>query len=97
MHNLKTNFDKFIGLTKSFFHDRINDFDNFQYYPRNSKISGCQIIALAPTVETIGIDFESYFIGQLKSDCISDFSNLIDPSNFNRIHKRLYLWIAELI
>ena len=35
MHNLKANFNKYIGLTKLFFPDRINEFDNFQSYPIN--------------------------------------------------------------
>ena len=96
LHNLKANFDKFIGLTKSYFSDRINEFENFQRYPRIPKMSDCQIIALALTAESIGIDSESYFFGKLKSDYTSDFPNLIDRSNFNRRHKRLYPWIAEL-
>lgn len=96
MHNLKANFDKFIGLTKSFFYDRINSFDNFQSYPRRPKMSDCQIIALALTAESIGIDSESYFFGKLKSDYVSDFPNLIDRSNFNRRDKRFYPWISGL-
>lgn len=96
MHNLKTNFDKFLGITKSFFIDQINVFDNFQTYPRNPKMSDCQIIALALTGESIGIDSENYFFGKLKSDHSSDFINLIDRSNFNRRRKRLFPKIAEL-
>ena len=72
MHNLKANFDKFFGLTKSFFSDRINDFNNLQSYPRIPKMSDCQIIALALTAESMGIDSESYFFGKLKSDYTSD-------------------------
>jgi len=96
MHNLKATFDKFIDLIKSLFSDRINEFDNFQSYPRNPKMSDCQIIALALTAESIGIDSESYFFGKLKSDYTSDFPNLIDRSNFNRRHKQLYIWVAAL-
>lgn len=95
MYNLKTNFDKFLGITKSFFIDQINVFDNFQAYPRNPKMSDCQIIALALTGESIGIDSENYFFGKLKSDHSSDFVNLIDRSNFNRRRKRLFPKIAE--
>jgi hypothetical protein len=96
MHNPKTNFDKFIGITKSFFSDRINGFDNFQSYPRNPKMSDCQIVALALTAESIGIDSENYFFGKLKPDYANDFPNLIDRSNFNRRRKRLYPIIDEL-
>jgi len=67
MHNLKTNFDKFLGITKSFFIDQINVFENFQTYPKNPKMSDCQIIALALTGESIGIDSENYLFWQIKS------------------------------
>ena len=96
MHNLKTNFDKFFGITKSFFSNRINEFDNFQSYVRKPNMSDCQIIALALTAESIGIDSENYFFGKLKSDHANDFPNLIDRCNYNRRRKRLYPRIAEL-
>ena len=96
MHNLKTNFDKFFGITKSFFSNRINEFDNFQSYIRNPKMSDCQIIALALTAESIGIDSENYFFGKLKSDHANDFPNLIDRCNYNRRRKRLYARMTEL-
>jgi hypothetical protein len=96
MYNLKVNFDKYIGLTKSFFSDRINDYDNFQSYPRIPKTSDCQLIVSALTAESIGIDSENYFFGNLKSDYSSDFPNLNDRFNFNRRHKRLYSWISAL-
>ena len=96
MHNLKTNFDKFFGITKSFFSNRINDFDNFQDYIRNPKMSDCEIIALNLTAESIGIDSENYFFGKLKSDHAKDFPNLIDRCNYNRRRKRLYPFLADL-
>lgn len=96
MHNLKTNFDKFFGITKSFFATRINCFDNFMEYPRKPKMSDCQIIALVLTSESIGIDSENYLFGKLKSDHAKDFPNLIDRSNFNRRRKRLYPLLTDL-
>lgn len=55
------------------------------------------MIVLALTAESIGIDFECYFFGKLKSDYTSDFTNLIDRSNFNRRYKRLYPRIVIFI
>lgn len=40
MHNLKANLDKFIGLTKSYSYDLINEFDNFQHF---IPVPACQI------------------------------------------------------
>ena len=96
MHNLKTNFDKFFEITKSYFGNQIDSFDNFQSYISKPKLSDCQIIALTLTAESIGIDSENYFFGKLKSDHSNDFPNLIDRSNFNRRRKRLYPKLSEL-
>jgi hypothetical protein len=96
MHNLKTKFDKFHGITKYIFSNKIKGLENFQSYPKNQKMSDCQIIALTLTTESIGIDSENYLFGKLKSDNSSDFINLIDRSNFNRRRKRLFHRIAEL-
>lgn len=96
MHNLKSNFDKFFDITKSIFIDQTNRFDNFFAYRNKPKLSDCQIIALAITGETLGIDSENYFWGKLKSDHKHDFPDLIDRSNFNRRRKRLYPFIQEL-
>ena len=37
MHNLKTNFDKILDITKSFFQDSLNADGNYYFYPRNLK------------------------------------------------------------
>lgn len=96
MHNLKTNFDKFFNITKSVFKDRLNESDNFFFYPNKPKPSDCEIIALSVTGESIGIDSENYFWGKLKSDHKDDFPRLIHRSNFNRRRKRLYPFLEEL-
>ncbi len=96
MHNLKTNFDKFFNITKSVFKDRLNQSDNFFFYPNRPKLSDCEIIALSITGESLGIDSESYFWGKLKFDHKEDFPGLIDRSNFNRRRKHLYPFIEKL-
>jgi hypothetical protein len=96
MHNLKTNFDKFFQITKSFFCQSVDKNDNFQNYIRLPKMSDCQIIALSLTAESTGNDSENYFFGKLKSTYLADFPNLIDRSNFNRRRKRLRSKIADL-
>jgi hypothetical protein len=96
MHNLRSNFDKFFNITKSVFKNRINSFDNFYSYRNRPKMSDCEILALAVTGETLGIDSENYFWGKIKSDHAEDFPNLIDRSNYNRRRKRLYPFIEQL-
>lgn len=96
MHNLDTNFSKFFEITKSVFKNKINQYDNLFVYRHNPKMSDCQIITLAITSESLGIDSESYLWGKLKSDYYHSFPNLIDRSNYNRRRKRLYPFILEL-
>jgi len=96
MHNLKTNFDKFFNITKSVFKDRLNQSDNFYFYPNKPKLSDCEIIALSVTGESLGIDSENYFWGKLKFDHKDDFPRLIHRSNFNRRRKHLYPFIEQL-
>lgn len=59
MHNLKTNFDKFFQITKSFFSQSVDMNDNFQNYIRLLKVSDIQIIALWLTAESTGNDTEN--------------------------------------
>ncbi len=47
MHNFKTNFDKILNITKSFFKGSIDTDGNYFFYPRKPKISDCEIIALS--------------------------------------------------
>lgn len=96
MHNLSTNFNLFLDITKSIFKSELSADDNFKFYPRKPKLSDCQIIALAITAESIGIDSENYLFGKLKSDYLADFPQLIDRSNFNRRKKLLLPYIGRL-
>jgi len=63
VHNLKTNFDKIFGITKSFFKGSVNDDYNLQFYPNKPKMSDCEIIAMAVLCESIGIDSKNYLFG----------------------------------
>lgn len=96
MHNLKSNFDKFLNITKSFYQDSIDADGNCYFYPKKPKMSDCEIIALALVSETIGIDSENYLFGKIKSDHKHDFPNLIHRSRFNRRRRRLTELIARL-
>ena len=96
MYNLKSNFDKILNITKSFYKGSINADDNYYFYPNKPKISDCEIITLSLIGKTIGIDSENYLFGKIKSDHIHDFPNLIDRSRFNRRRRRLGDLIARL-
>ena len=95
MHNLKSNFDKFLNITKSFYKGSITADGNYYFYPNKPKMSDCEIIALTLVGETIGIDSENYLFGKIKSDHLEDFPNLIHRSRFNRRRRRLGELIAR--
>jgi hypothetical protein len=96
MHNLKTNFDKILDITKSFFQDFLMLMATITSTPNKPKISDCEAIALSVLCEAIGIDSENYLFGKLKSDYLKDFPNLIHRSRFNRRRKRLGDLITKL-
>ncbi|RYE26709.1 MAG: hypothetical protein EOP45_03455 [Sphingobacteriaceae bacterium] len=94
MHNLSTNFLIFLNITKSIFKSSINTDYNFKFYPRKPKISNCDILALALSAESIGIDSETYLFGKLKNDCFEQFPQLIYRCNFNRL-KKVFAWYLQ--
>lgn len=96
MHNLTTNFQLFLKITKSIFQQRIDEFENFRFYPRKPKFSDCKVIALSLTAESLGIDSENYLFGKLKTDYALDFPDLIDRSNFNRRRKSLSVYTERI-
>ena len=100
MHNLKTNFDKIIGIAKSMLSNVLLEDDNFFNYKNKPKMSDIEIVALALTAESLGIDSENLLFSKLRSEFLSDFPRLPDRSNYNRRRKRLqdYLvWISDSI
>lgn len=96
MHNLKTNFDKFLNITKSVFKDQINSLGNFRSYPNTPKMSDIEILALSNAAESIGIDSENYLFSKLNTDYLDDFPLLINRTNFNRRRKRLFPYFDKL-
>jgi len=78
MHNLKSNFEKILNITKSFYKGSIDSNGNYYFYPNKPKMSDCEVIALSLVGETIGIDSENYLFGKIKSDHIHDIHFLKD-------------------
>jgi len=94
MHNLKTNFDKFLQLIYKHLSKELLSDGNFKFYPRQPKLSDSAILALTLCSEALSIDSENYFWSKLKTDHSNDFPILIDRSNFNRRKKNLAPFLA---
>ncbi len=96
MHNLSTNFHIFLEITKSVFKATIKGDNNFKFYPRKPKQSDCEVLALALTAESLGIDSESHLFGKLRNDYPAEFPGLIHRSNYNRRKKALGGYLRQL-
>jgi len=94
MHNLKTNYDKFLKLINENLSDVLLSDGNIKCYPRKPKLSDNAIMALTLCAEALSIDSENYFWSKLKTDHSKDFPALIDRSNFNRRKKNLVPYLA---
>ena len=96
MHNIKNNFDKILQTIKSL---EINDFDEFGNVKRvgpKPKFSDLQVISLNLTAEYMSIDSENFLFKKIKSCHKSDFSCLIDRTQYNRRKKQLFHFIDKI-
>jgi hypothetical protein len=104
MHNLKSNYDKFLPIVKESLKDYMLPDGNFQLYRNKPKLSDIEVVTLAVLAETLGVDSENHLFSKLKTEYFADFVNLPDRSNFNRRRRRLqhYVmiicdWVAKQI
>ena len=94
MHNLKTNFDKFLRITKSALEGYLRPDGNFKHYSHLPDFSDIEVVTLAIMAEALGIDTENLLFSKLKKDYSKDFPTLLHRCNFNRRRKKLNGYIA---
>lgn len=95
MHDLKSNFDKILGIVKTTLGNDLLPCGNLQLYPRKPKLSDSEIIALSLCQECLSIDSENWFLSKLKSDYSDSFTTLVHITNYNKRRKRLAPWIQQ--
>lgn len=96
MHDLKAMYDKTLEFVTEIFEDDVDSDGNFRFFPRKSKMSDLDIIALAICSESAGIDSERWLFSKLKTDYKSAFPSLIDRTRFNRRRRMLSDQISEM-
>jgi hypothetical protein len=94
MHNLKTNFDKFMDIAKLSLSTTIRPDGNFERYRNPPKLSDIEVVALSIAAESLGIDSENLLFSKLRKEYAADFPRLINRCNFNRRRRRLQDAIA---
>lgn len=90
MHNIKTNFDKIIGLVKDIPGDEINEKGNYLRRGTRPKFSDIEVITLSLTAECLSIDSENYLFAKLNNEYRPDFENLISRRQYNDRRKLLF-------
>jgi len=96
MHNIKTNFGRIYRICKEFFEGEVDNKGNFQFYPKAASMADLEIVALACTMEALGIDSENLLWSKLKKDYPGLFVHLICRTRFNRRRKRLQPYIVKI-
>lgn len=96
MHNLKTNFDKFLTLTNTYLSNYLHPSGDVKQYRHLPKMPDNHIIALAICQEALSIDSENFFWSKLKTDYKREFPHLIHLTRYNLRKKNLAPYIREL-
>ena len=90
MHNIKTNFDKILGVIKDIIGDEINENGNYLRRGTKPKFSDIEVIALSLTAECLSIDSENYLFSKLNKEYLHDFENMISRRQYNDRRKLLF-------
>jgi hypothetical protein len=96
MHNLKSNFDKFMSITKQILKESLFESGNLQYYPNPLKMSDIEIICLSLCSESLSINSKNFLWSILKKDYKNEFPNLPHLIRYNIRRKRLKFWIEDV-
>ena len=90
MHNIKTNFDKILGVVKDIISGEINKKGNYRRRGSVPKFSDIEVIALSLTAECLSIDSENYLFSKLRTEYLHEFENMISRRQYNDRRKLLF-------
>jgi hypothetical protein len=90
MHNIKTNFDKILGVIKDIIGAEINEKGNYLRRGTRPRFSDVEVIALSLTAECLSIDSENYLFSKLNKEYLSEFENIISRRQYNDRRKLLF-------
>ena len=90
MHNIKTNFDKILGVVKDIIGCEINEKGNYLRRGSVPKFSDIEVIALSLTAECLSIDSENYLFSKLNNEYSAEFDNIISRRQYNDRRKILF-------
>lgn len=89
MHDLPSMYEKTVAHVRSVLGHRASAEGNFHRCVRRPKMTDLEVIALALTAESMGIDSENLLFSKLRSDYRDRFPGLIERTRFNRRRRAL--------
>ena len=90
MHNIKTNFDKILGVIKDIIGAEVNEKGNYLRRGTSPRFSDVEVIALSLTAECLSIDSENYLFSKLNKEYLNEFENIISRRQYNDRRKLLF-------
>ncbi len=90
MHNIKTNFDKILGVIKDILKEEVNKKGNYSRRGTKPRFADIEVIALSLTAECLGIDSENYLFSKLNKEYRNEFKNMISRRQYNDRRKLLF-------
>lgn len=96
MHNLYSNFRKFLKITKSVLKPHLLDDGNIGFYPNPPNMPDLEIIALSVMSEALSISSENLLFSKLRSDYSQQFPCLISRPRFNIRRRKLQSYIHQV-
>lgn len=89
MLNLRSKFDKILGIVKLSLKNILNEDGNMPKRGKKPDFSDAEVIALSLLSECLMFDSENYLFTMLHNNYKSDFPNLIERSRYNRRRRNL--------
>jgi hypothetical protein len=90
MHNIKTNFDKILGVLKDILADELTSDGNYLRRGTVPRFSDIEVIAMSLTAECLSIDSENYLFSKLQTEYLAEFENMISRRQYNDRRKLLF-------
>lgn len=90
MHNIKTNFDKILGVIKDILSEEVTEKGNYLRRGTKPRFADIEVIALSLTAECLGIDSENYLFSKLNKEYRNEFKNMISRRQYSDRRKLLF-------
>lgn len=96
MHNLHSNFLKFLKITTSDLKSHLLPDGNVPFYPNSPNTTNIEVVAFSCMAKALSISSKNWLFGILKADYSAHFRGLISRARFNIRRRRLQGYINQV-